>query len=517
MSMPIFRHGSRLLNHLFLQLGTMIREATIQDLKMTKLSRIVYRICVAIAASFVFFNGKGYASTLQTYQRDKRIKSESLTLEQALTKFRSQGPDYKQYKSDIDAAEYAYRKAKFTYWMPTGSFSTTLSSESTVARYKGGFPNVLGSRDKFFGPTGVSATLNLFQYTLFDGGVATLELQKASLEHEKSLSLAKNRLLQAERKLVETYFAQRTFAEALDATFRSYQLWKTVEQLIPATSTTKSEADADMGEVKIQLNETEQKFSEYSTGLSEKAGALNVIMGEPPQKRFTLVSDLKISPLNLTLPDALAQVELTNSEAIEKRNELRVLRIDAQKEIMDMGLKPKISFSGIEYKYTFARNAAGATTTPTTVTAGDSESSNFVVKFDVTLSADIFGPSGFFKHFDRVEKQRTILEKERSVSDKRQEWEQKVLTLFDAIKREENDTRLVEDSLKQTIKQLDRFLEGLSGGSKTSVRDIKDYVGGSLKRNVELLQKRQSVLIKRFELDDLLGIDTTKLVGGQSR
>jgi outer membrane protein TolC len=484
---------------------------------MAEPKQIIYQLYVILVATVALFGSTAVAATLQTYQRDKKIKSEALTLEQALAKLRAQGPEYKKFQSEIDAAEYAYRKAKFTYWMPTGSFSATLGSESTFARYKGGYPDVKGTRDRFFGPNSATATLNLLTYTLFDGGSSTLDLQKAALEYQKALDLAKYKKLAAERKLVDTYFAQRTFAESLDATFRSFQLWRTVEQLISASSASGPEVEADMGEVKIQLNETEQSFSKYDTGLSEKAGELNVLMGEPPQKKFNLVSDIKIAPLALSLTDAMAQVELTNSDAIEKRHDLRVMRIDAQKEIMDMGLKPKISFGGIQYTYTFSQNSTGSGGTPTTMTAGDSASSNFVVKFDMSLSADLFGPSGFFKHFERVEKQRNILVKEREVIEKRQEWEQKLLALFEGIKREENDTRLVEDSLRQTVKQLDRFLDRMSSGAKTNVRDIKDYVGGSLKRNIELLEKKQAVLRKRFELDELLGVDTTKTLGENLR
>lgn len=484
---------------------------------MAQRKRLIYHLCMCLFTSAVFFESTARASTLQTYQRDKKVKAEPLTLEQALSKFRSQGPDYKTYKSELDAAAYTFRKAQYKYWMPSGNFSTSLSSESTVARYKGAYPFVEGNRDKFLGPTSISATLNLFQYTLFDGGLATLDFQKASLEQQKAIDLARLKVLMAERKLVDNYYSQRTYAEALDATFRAYQLWKTVEQLFSATSGGGTEAEADINEVKIQLNDTETKFAEYSSKFSEKSGALNLLMGEPPQKRFNLTSDLKISPLSLTPKDAMAQIELTSSQAIEKRHELRLLRIDAQVEIIQMGLKPRISFSGLEYKYSFGKNAAASVSNPTTVTAGDSESSNFTVKFDLSLEAPLFGEGGFFKHFDREEKQRNILEKERSVADLKQEWEQKVMTLVDAVKRLEDDTRRAEDSLRLIVKQLDRVLDRLSRGTKVSVRDLKDYVGGSLKLSTDALFKKQEVLTKRFEFDDLLGSDTTRLLGEERK
>jgi len=67
------------------------------------------------------------------------------------------------------------------------------------------------------------------------------------------------------------------------------------------------------------------------------------------------------------------------------------------------------------------------------------------------FEAPLFGEGGFFKHFDREEKQRNILEKERSVADLKQEWEQKVMTLVDAVKRLEDDTRRAEDSLRLIV------------------------------------------------------------------
>jgi len=449
---------------------------------------------------------------LQSYQKDKRVKVETVTLQQALEKLRNQGPEIIKLKSELQGFEETYRKEKYRYWMPTGSFEANLSSSGTVARYRGAFPEVGGTRDRFLGPSG-SASITLFQYTISDGGIATLTLETAKLKYEASLKENQLKRNKVERELVKSYSRIRTLSEQLDVSFRGYQLWQTVEQLLAASSGAGGMGESDKNEVKIQLNDAEKDFGNYASALLSEFGVLNTLLGEPPQKRYNLITEIKYATLELSQEDALAQIEKTSLEAVTNRLALQEKRIEAQKEIMSLGLKPTLSFDGLKFEYNFMQNSTGSTNAPTSVTAGDSGSSNFNVSLKMNVSANLFGPDGFFNHFAREEKQRQILALEREMRALRLSWQRKLNDAFNTLSKSRNDLRLGEASLKEVTRNLDLFLDRLSKGQKTSVRDIKDAVGESLKRNIDLLEKRHEALSRRVDLDELLGVDTMNLLG----
>lgn len=475
----------------------------------------LWKIAVAAVLCSVLSEQRADAFTLQTYQKEKRIKVENLSLQQALEKLRYQGPEIIQLKSELQGYEEAYRKAKYSYWMPSGDFTASIDSQSTVARFKGAFPEAGGTQDKFFGPTSGSASVTLFKYTISDGGLATLELEKNKLEYEakvKEVTLKRNK---TERDLVKSYSKIRTLTEQLDVSYRGYQLWQTVEQLMAAGAGAGSGglSESDKNEVKIQLNDAEKDFGNYASALLEEYGVLNTLLGEPPQKRYNLSTEIKYAPLEYSQEDALAQIEKTSLDAVQKRYELQSERIASQKEIMDLGFRPKLEFGGLVFKYNFMQNSSGSAGVPTTVTAGDDNSSNFNVSFSMSISANLFGPEGFFKHFAREESQRRLLAKEQEIRALRLSWQKRLNDSFNDLSKSRNDLRLGEASLKDVTRNLDLFLDRLSKGEKTSVRDIKDAVGESLKRNIDLLEKRHEALGKRVDLDELLGVDTMKLLG----
>ncbi len=473
----------------------------------------LWKIAIAVFLCSVLLGHRAAAFTLQTYQKDKRVRVENLSLQQALEKLRNQGPEIIKLKSELQGYEEAYRKAKYIYWMPSGDFTASIDSQSTVARYKGAFPDAGGTQDKFFGPTAGSASITLFKYTISDGGLATLELEKNKLDYEakvKEVTLKRNKV---ERDIIRSYSKIRTLTEQLDVSFRGYQLWQTVEQLMAASAGSGGLSESDKNEVKIQLNDAEKDFGNYASALLSEYGVLNTLLGEPPQKRYNLITEVKYAPLEYSQEDALAQIEKTSLDGIQKRFELQSERISSQKEIMDLGFRPKLEFGGLVFKYNFMQNSSASTGVPTTVTAGDDKSSNFNVAFSMSISANLFGPEGFFKHFAREERQRKLLAKEQEMIALRLSWQQKLNDSFNALSKSRNDLRLGEASLKDVTRNLDLFLDRLSRGEKTSVRDIKDAVGESLKRNIDLLEKRHEALSKRVDLDELLGVDTMKLLG----
>lgn len=94
------------------------------------------KLALALVFLSAFSGQNADAFTLQSYQKDKRVKVETVTLQQALEKLRNQGPEIIKLKSELQGFEETYRKEKYRYWMPTGSFEANLSSSGTVARYR---------------------------------------------------------------------------------------------------------------------------------------------------------------------------------------------------------------------------------------------------------------------------------------------------------------------------------------------------------------------------------------------
>lgn len=459
-----------------------------------------------------------WAVTLQSYPKEKKIRADNLSLSGALEKMRKNGPGLIEIGRARELAEANYKKAKYSYWAPSIKLEMSSNSEGTFLRYKGTFPEVEGTRDRFFGPTSspynAGATLTLFSYEISNGGIATLDLEKAKITYESEIEKLRQDQLEKEREMVKLYFRSRNAIESLDGAYGGYQLWKTVEQIIGMQKRTGPEVESDKSEVKIQLNAAEELFSKYSAELTAALSEFNLVIGEPPSKRFVFTTDLKFASFNYSLREALLQIERTGKEALPLRSELKIARIEAQKAIIEQGIKPTLKFDGLKYTYSFAQNTGETFTKPTTVTTNDRSSSNLNLSLSMSLSVDILGPNGFFQHLTREERQRDIIKKEENITIKRKEWESKLATLLEAITKSESDIRLAEDSLKETAKQLDYLLERLSKGEKFNIRDLKEIVVGSTTRSIAVLTAKLEGLSKRIEFDNFVGVETVKLLGG---
>lgn len=78
------------------------------------------------------------------------------------------------------------------------------------------------------------------------------------MKYEASLKENQLKRNKVERELVKSYSRIRTLSEQLDVSFRGYQLWQTVEQLLAASSGAGGMGESDKNEVKIQLNDAEK-------------------------------------------------------------------------------------------------------------------------------------------------------------------------------------------------------------------------------------------------------------------
>ncbi len=442
------------------------------------------------------------------FHSEPRKEVERLTLTQALQRASERNFQYKQAQVAYQQARLAYDEAWAQLVIPNLTFELQAGSST---RTFGNFPRIFERnpdpttyRSGF--PSGTYGALTLGSFTIFNGwrDSAALGVAKTELAlQEEAFKLAERQL---RNEVIGAFYSFKAEQERLDVAKRSLDMAQAIRELVEsqievrkASSSDLSSSDVDVADAKTQVNDAE---TSYSSALWN----LNSTLNDPIGTQYTVVGELSVKPLQLTLEETI-QTYYEHSPEI-RNAQLKLKKADAAEQKEKLALTPGIptvEFSGVQVAWggsttsLFGGNWAGQVG-PTSGTP------SWEVSTSLSVKIPILTPEGGFLNRRAIERATLNREVAQITFDETMlNLRRQVNELWLGIKQQEKSIEFSRQSFEASNKVLDGLFARLAA-DKVDRLQLRDALTRARQANISYIESQLTFLRKKLTFAEKIGI-----------